>query len=83
MGCTEADALFKRLIQATRSYVIATNTLANLIGARERFEAARLRVTETYAECKAARSALQTHREHHHCGNSSGDTADPRDKHTH
>ncbi len=68
MECREADALFNYFVRATENHVIATDRLANLIGARERFAKARLRVAETYAECKAAQLALETHREHHNCG---------------
>ncbi len=77
MECREADTLFKRFIRATKAHVEATTALANLIGARERFAEARLRVNETYAECKAAQSALQEHREDHNCGTSSLETANP------
>jgi hypothetical protein len=70
MECREADILFKRFVRATKNHVEAATALASLIGAKERFAEARLRVIETYAECKAAQSALQLHREHHNCGTS-------------
>ena len=73
---------FKQFVQATRAHVLAHEILANLIGARERFAEARLIVAETYAECKAAQSALGTHREYHNCGTATVKTVNSLDEHT-
>jgi hypothetical protein len=81
MECPEADRLFEHFVRATEHYVMAVNTLAVCIGIKERFEEAVLRVTETYAECKAALSALQVHCEQHNCGTSFLEIADPSDQH--
>jgi hypothetical protein len=67
MECPESDALFECFVQATENHVVATDRLVNLIGARERFAEARLRVAETHADCKAAQSAFEAHREQHKC----------------
>ena len=83
MECLKADALFKHFIRATKAHVVATEILANLIGSRERFAEARLHVEKTYAECKAAQSALETHRQHHNCAASWLEGATPSDEHPH
>lgn len=65
--CSEADMLFEGFVSATKNHVMAANTLANLIGSKERFAEALLLATATYAECKEALLALEAHRKRHKC----------------
>lgn len=76
--CPKTETLFKHFIDATNNHLEAAQALANVLGSRERFPQARLRASDTYAECQAAQSALKAYCEHHNCGTFSLETANPQ-----
>jgi hypothetical protein len=77
MECAMADTLLDNYAKATLEYFDASETILAFVGSHTQFEQARLRARQTYAKRESARSALETHLEHHNCGLSSLETTTP------
>jgi hypothetical protein len=67
MTCPIAAALFDDYSRATVEYFEATDTLANFVGQHGQFAAEQGRVKVVGERCRAARLALQEHRNRHKC----------------
>lgn len=78
-----ADTLLDDYAEATLACCEVAETIFEFVGSDDQFEKARLRARQTYGKCEAARSALETHPEHHRCRTSCRETANPLGQHPH
>jgi hypothetical protein len=65
--CPTAQALFESYSVAATEYFDAARKLADLVGSHDEFAAAQQHAKQTGGKCRAARLALDKHREEHGC----------------
>ena len=68
MECSTGKTLFEAYSRAAVAYFEATDALAGMVGRHNEFAVARRHTEQTHHECRAARVALEKHREEHNCG---------------
>ena len=66
MECSTATTLLDDFVRATTDYFAASDKLATVVG-RPEFEEEKKHAAQARQKCGMTRSALQLHREQHHC----------------
>ena len=67
MECPTARLLLEDFSVAATEYFEAARKLANLVGSHDEFAAALQHAQQTGGKCRAARLALEKHRQEHGC----------------